>query len=86
MKWEILLDVINQILEVSTNKELNEKLEKIKFDAGFIAPELMRMRWDVTQVTLKTYILNPLESDETLKIISIFTTKLEEEVRKEFQK
>ncbi|WP_217994277.1 hypothetical protein [Bacillus thuringiensis] len=46
----------------------------------------MRMRWDVTQVTLKAYILNSLESDETLKIISIFTTKLEEEVRKEFQK
>ncbi|WP_176524785.1 hypothetical protein [Bacillus cereus] len=46
----------------------------------------MRMRWDLTQVTLKTYILNPLEIDETLKIISIFTTKLEEEVRKEFQK
>ncbi|MEK5251526.1 hypothetical protein MKX66_28915 [Bacillus sp. FSL R9-9530] len=81
-----LIDVINQILEVSTNKELNEKLEQIKFDAGFTAPELMRMRWDLTQVTLKTYILNPLESDETLKIISIFTTKSEEEVRKEFQK
>ncbi|EOS8268462.1 hypothetical protein ABTI76_001036 [Bacillus cereus] len=81
-----LIDVINQILEVSTNKELNERLEQIKFDAGFTAPELMHMRWDLTQATLETHILNPLESDETLKIISIFTTKPEEEVRREFQK
>ncbi|MFF1992856.1 hypothetical protein ACFVWC_16570 [Bacillus mycoides] len=79
-----LIDVINQILEISTNKELNEKLKHYKNNVGYTAPESEKANWEWVGVLLDSYIPNPLESEETLKIVSIFTTHSEDEIRKEY--
>lgn len=81
-----LADVIDQIVEVSTNEELNGKLEKIKSDIFFTAPEVMPMRWDLVSEALEESIPMPLKTDEHVKIISIFTTFPEEKVKVEFGK
>jgi hypothetical protein len=80
-----LENVIDQILAVSTNKELNKRLEQIKFDIGFTAPELMGIRWHLTHEALCDYIPNPIENDETIKIFCIFTTMTKEELLKAFK-
>jgi hypothetical protein len=79
-----LEDVINQMIEVSTNKELNQELEKIKSDISFTAPELIGMRWDLTHEALCSHMPNPVANDESVQIFSIFTTMTEEDFKAQF--
>ncbi|WP_144468691.1 cell division protein [Bacillus pumilus] len=78
-----LTDVINQILEISTNEELNSELKQIKSDASFTSPELMHMRWDSTHDLLLDHTPNPI-NNEMVKIFSVFSTKSENEIRESF--
>ena len=77
-----LENVIDQLLEVSTNEELNQELESIKYDVGFTAPELMGMRWNLTHEALSTHYPNPIENDETIEAFCIFTTMTRDELIK----
>lgn len=79
-----LSDVIDQILEVSTNKELNRELQRTKSDIGFTAPELMHIRWAQVHQALTIYTPSPID-DETVTLLSIFSTKSEEEIREAFR-
>lgn len=79
-----LEDVINHMLLVSTNENLNNELKRIKNDIRFTAPELMYIRWNLTHEVLCTYIDNPIESDETIEIFSIFTTLPKDEFKEKF--
>lgn len=75
-----LENVIDKLLEVSTNEELNNELESIKYDIGFTAPELMSMRWNLTHETLCTHYPNPIENDESINVFCIFTTMTRDEL------
>ncbi|HFK1543473.1 TPA: hypothetical protein ACGXM3_005295 [Bacillus cereus] len=75
-----LPDVINQILEVSTNYELKERLEKIKFDCAFTAPEVMDIRWDLTHEALCRHYPNPIGDNESIEVFCIFTTMNREQL------
>jgi hypothetical protein len=77
-------DVINEILEVNTNEVLNSELEKLIYDLGFKAPELHYELWNRLNFILNNIIPNPLENEETLKIVSIFTMISEEDLIKQF--
>jgi len=81
----VLKDVIDQILAVSTNEALNAELKGIQYDIGFTAPENMPIQWNLTSEALQDHIPNPAESDETLEILSIFSTMPKEEIRKATQ-
>lgn len=77
-------DVIEQILEVSTNEELNLALKEVEYDLGFKAPELHYTLWNRVGYYLNEIYPNPLKNEETLKIASIFTTLTEDELKKQF--
>ena len=77
-----LENVIDQILNVSTNKELNNELASIKEDIGFTAPELMGLRWNLTHEALCNHLPNPVETDETIEVFCIFTTMTKDELIK----
>ena len=76
-----LYEVIEQVIKISTNEELNERLKKIQFDIGFTAPELMGNRWGQASMALNDCIPDLFENDETIKIASIFMDIKEESLK-----
>lgn len=74
--------VINQILSVTTIDWLKNRLEKIKYDIGFTAPELMGMRWNLVHEALCDSYPNPIENDESIEVFCIFTTMSRDELIK----
>lgn len=54
-------DAIKQIAEVSTNEELNSKLDRVMYNLGFKAPEMHYELWNDVAYALNDLIPNPLE-------------------------
>lgn len=73
--------VIDQILNITTNESLIRELNAIKNASTYKAPELQRMLWDDVGNLLGVCYPNPLTSEESLEIASIFTAKSKEELQ-----
>lgn len=75
-----ILDVMDNIKEVTTSDKLIEGMERIVYDAGFKAPEVMYQLWNTLQFRLLETYESPFSDDESLKVFSIFTGRSEEEL------
>lgn len=79
-----LEDVIDQLLEASTDNVFNETLKKIRYSVFFTPPEAMGFRWEEVQAALHQAVPIPIPNDEGYKLVSIFTNMTDEQVRKAF--
>lgn len=78
--------VIQQMLDAIPFGEANDLKEALKWnleDSMYKAPELT-IQWERTSMTLQKYIPNPI-FDWQFKVLSIFTTKSIDELRKIFK-
>lgn len=79
-----IVDVMNEMRPYIEKKELLDLFDKVERDVPFTAPEAMYLRWNQLSSYLSSYIPAPLKNDNEVKVVSIFTTMTEEEVRNQF--
>jgi|GEM_PF-6546130 len=79
-----LEDVIDQLLEASTDEKFNETLKKIRSRIFYTPPEAMGFRWEEVQAALTKAVPVPIPNDEGYKLVGIFTNMTDEQVRKAF--
>lgn len=68
-----LIDVINEIISISPYDDMNLKLNKMIEDIGFIAPELMKNKWNETYDIIMEFTY-PCSTITDCKILSIWST------------
>lgn len=79
-----IVDVINKMKPYITEEKVIKTLDKIIDDSCYKAPELHYELWNKLGFWLNAYYPVPLKNDNQVKIVSIFTTMSEEDVRKNF--
>lgn len=80
-----IIEVINEIKNhISEKQELVTRLDKIIDSVYYTAPEAMYLRWNQLAELLSYHYPAPLQNQNELKIVSIFTTMSEEEVKIRF--
>ena len=79
-----IMEVIDSVKqEVPEDKgSFHEKLDWLKNDASYKAPEQMHEVWDKFASIIRRFITMPPTQDWHFKVLSIFSTKPEEELRK----
>lgn len=80
-----LTKVIDEMLPYVEKEELKVGLERVKKDLFFRAPERIVESWDEVSILLGTIIPNPTETEKTLKIASIFTTRTEQQIKDDWE-
>ena len=83
-----IVDVIEQLREASSKDEFKHELNSIEDSYYYTAPELVGLLWNrLHDNILSEYVVGHEDNieDEGVTILSIFTTKSEEEVREMFE-
>jgi hypothetical protein len=79
-----IVAVIDEMKPYIEDEELMRLLGKAQRDSYYKAPEIMWELWEKVSYILSRFIPAPLKNDNQIKIVSIFTTMSEEEVKKQF--
>lgn len=75
-----ILDVMENIKQVTSSDGLIIGMESIEYDAGFKAPEVMYQLWNRLQFELLEAYESPFANNESLEAFSIFTGRSIEEL------
>lgn len=79
-----IVSVIDEMMVVFPEEGFKRELERIKEDAFYKAPELMYTLWNELHDELNELVEVPLEDEDVVELISIFSGKPIDQVRKDF--